>query len=31
MTYVYDIIDGVVERIGYIDPKTGRIIKFNKD
>jgi hypothetical protein len=29
MVYVWQIIDGAYERVGYIDPETGHIIKFN--
>lgn len=29
MIYVWQIIDGAYERVGYVDPETGHIIKFS--
>lgn len=29
MIYVWQLIDGVYERVGYVDPVTGHVIKFH--
>lgn len=29
MIYVWQLIDGVYERVGYIDPVTGHVIKLH--
>lgn len=31
MIYVWQIIDGVYERVGYIDPVTGHVIKVHNE